>query len=136
VTTGGLGRVTKRIYSGLVGGKILTVRRYCDGREDRYALFSGLVLFRLVAPPLQPGVVGPYPVWDTWFPHHLSYPEFLAITGDPRYPRVQYPVNCSLFYSPLCVHLWKMNFFPESIFCDLNYKLSIILRVEILETNP
>jgi hypothetical protein len=66
------GWVTKRIYSGLVGGKILTVRRYCDGREDQYALFPGLVLFRLVTPPLQPGVVGPYPIWDTWFPSRLS----------------------------------------------------------------
>jgi hypothetical protein len=29
----------------------------------RCGLLSGLVHFRLVAPPLQPGVVGPYPVW-------------------------------------------------------------------------
>jgi hypothetical protein len=36
-----------------------------------YNLFSSLVLFRLVAPPLQLGVVGSYPVWGVWFPSHL-----------------------------------------------------------------
>jgi hypothetical protein len=34
-------------------------RRVEKWRRD---LLSGLVLFRLVVPPLQPGVVGPYPV--------------------------------------------------------------------------
>jgi hypothetical protein len=51
------------IYSGQTGGKILSIRGYCDEREDRYISFMGLVLFRLVAPPLQQGVVGLYPVW-------------------------------------------------------------------------
>jgi hypothetical protein len=32
----------------------------------------GLDLFRLVAPPLQRGVVGPYPVRGVWFPTHPS----------------------------------------------------------------
>jgi hypothetical protein len=27
--------------------------------------------FRLVAAPLQPGVMGPYLVWGVWFPSHL-----------------------------------------------------------------
>jgi hypothetical protein len=57
VTAGGLGRVTRRIYSGLIGGKVMSVHIYCDGREDWYTLFSGLVLFRLVTPPLQSGVM-------------------------------------------------------------------------------
>jgi hypothetical protein len=30
-------------------------------RSDGHGSFSGLVLFRLVAPPLQPGVVGLFP---------------------------------------------------------------------------
>jgi hypothetical protein len=34
-------------------------------------LFPRLVLFMLGAPPLQPRVVGPYPVWGVWFPSHL-----------------------------------------------------------------
>jgi hypothetical protein len=41
------------------GGKILPVYGYRDEREDQYGLFSVLVLFGLVAPPLQPGVAGP-----------------------------------------------------------------------------
>jgi hypothetical protein len=34
-------------------------------------LLLGLVLFRLVVPPLQPRVVGPYPVRGVWFPNRL-----------------------------------------------------------------
>jgi hypothetical protein len=26
---------------------------------------------RLVTPPVQPGVMGPYPVWGVWFSSHL-----------------------------------------------------------------
>jgi hypothetical protein len=36
-------------------------------------LLLGLVLFRLVVPPFQPGVVGPYPVQSVWFPSHLPF---------------------------------------------------------------
>jgi hypothetical protein len=43
----------------VLGGKILTVRGYRDGIEDRYRSFPGLIRFWLVAHPLQPGVVGP-----------------------------------------------------------------------------
>jgi hypothetical protein len=72
VTVRGPGQVTRRIYNGLVGGEIVTVHRYYDGREDWYRLFLGLIPFcRLVAPPLQLGVVGPYLVWRAWFPNHL-----------------------------------------------------------------
>jgi hypothetical protein len=40
--------------------------------------------FKLAAPPLQPGAVGPYPVRGTWFPNSLplegigSYPDLLS----------------------------------------------------------
>jgi hypothetical protein len=44
--------------NGQTGGKILT-----------------LVLFRLVGPPLQPGVVGPYLVRGVWFPSRLLLKE-------------------------------------------------------------
>jgi hypothetical protein len=37
-----------------------------------HGLLPGLVLFELVVPPLQPGVVGPYPVQGVWFPSHLQ----------------------------------------------------------------
>jgi hypothetical protein len=47
------------------------------GRLDKWqkrkrGLLLGLVFFRLVAPPLQPGVVGLYLVWGLWFPRHLA----------------------------------------------------------------
>jgi hypothetical protein len=45
---------------GQIGGEILPVHGYHDGRGDRYRSFRDLVLFRLVAHPLQLGVVGPY----------------------------------------------------------------------------
>jgi hypothetical protein len=48
-----------RIYCGQTGGQILSVRAYLDEREDWYESFLDLVLFRMVAPPLQLGVVGP-----------------------------------------------------------------------------
>jgi hypothetical protein len=53
----------------------------------------GLALFRWVTPPLQPRVVGPYPIRDVWFPSRLSLEETdriqknLAVIDDPRYPR-------------------------------------------------
>jgi hypothetical protein len=47
-----------RVYSGQIGGEILSVYGYHDGREDRYESFLSLIPFRLVAPPLQPGVLG------------------------------------------------------------------------------
>jgi hypothetical protein len=59
--------------------------------KDWCRLLPGLVLFSLVAPPLQPGVVGAYPVYGTWFPSRLllegtrPYLDFFAITGSPWY---------------------------------------------------
>jgi hypothetical protein len=61
-------------------------------RSDDRGSFSGLVLFRLVAPLLQPGVVGPFPGMWCMVPQpfavggNRSYPEFWAVTGGPRYP--------------------------------------------------
>jgi hypothetical protein len=60
-----------RIYSGQTGGQILSVRAYLDEREDWYESFLDLVLFRMVAPPLQLGVVGPNLVLGAWFPSYL-----------------------------------------------------------------
>jgi hypothetical protein len=42
------------------GGKILPAHVYCDEEERWCGLLRGSVLFRLVAPPLQAAVVGPY----------------------------------------------------------------------------
>jgi hypothetical protein len=64
-------RVTRRIYSEQTDGEILPVHGYRDGRVDRYRSFSGLVLFSLVVPLLQLGVVGPYLIWGAWFPSRL-----------------------------------------------------------------
>jgi hypothetical protein len=53
-----------RFYYGQTGGEILFVCVHRAEREDRYGLFLGLVLFRLVIPPLQQGVVESYQVWS------------------------------------------------------------------------
>jgi hypothetical protein len=65
VTTEGPGLVTRRMYSGSIGDKILTIRGYCDGRDDQHGLFPGLILFRLMTSPLETGVVRPYSVHNT-----------------------------------------------------------------------
>jgi hypothetical protein len=54
-----------------IGGKILPARIYRNEEERWRRLLLDSVLFRLVAPPLQPGVVEPYLVWIVWFPSHL-----------------------------------------------------------------
>jgi hypothetical protein len=46
------------------GGEILPTHTHCRVEKHKRGLLLGLVLFRLVAPPLQPGVVGLYPVWS------------------------------------------------------------------------
>jgi hypothetical protein len=49
--------------AGQTGGGILLVHVYRKERKGAVWISPGvLVLFKLVAPPLQPGVVGPYPV--------------------------------------------------------------------------
>jgi hypothetical protein len=79
-------------YDGLTGGKILPTHGHLDREKDWFELLLGLVLFRLVVPPLQPGVVGTYPVWvfDSLAVYcwremgHIQI--YWAITNKPRYP--------------------------------------------------
>jgi hypothetical protein len=58
-------------WSWQLGGEILLAHVYYNEDERWCRLLLGLVLFRLVAPLLQPGVVGPYLVRGVWFPSHL-----------------------------------------------------------------
>jgi hypothetical protein len=48
------------VYSGQAGGEILYICVYRDEIEDWYGSLLDLIPFRLAAPPLQSGVVGPY----------------------------------------------------------------------------
>jgi hypothetical protein len=81
--------------TGLTGDEILPASGYCDGGKDWCRLLLGLVLFRLVVPPLQLGVIGPYLVQGTWFPSHLplegtkSYSNCLGRNRRPAVPGVQ-----------------------------------------------
>jgi hypothetical protein len=52
----------------LTGGDVLPACSYWDGKKDWCRVLTVLVLFRLVVPPLLPGVVGPYLVQSIWFP--------------------------------------------------------------------
>jgi hypothetical protein len=54
-----------------IGSKILAAHVYRNEEKWLCGLFLSLVLFKLVAPPPHPGVVGPYPVRGVWFPGHL-----------------------------------------------------------------
>jgi hypothetical protein len=60
----------------------------------------GLVHFKLVVPPLQAGVVGPYLAWGAWFLSHLpleetgSYPDLLGRNWRPTVPGVQ---DCDMY---------------------------------------
>jgi hypothetical protein len=60
------GRVLGRgvTWSRLTCGEILLAHDYRDRGTYWCRLLMCLVLFRLVVPPLQPGVVGPYPLQD------------------------------------------------------------------------
>jgi hypothetical protein len=53
------------------GLEILHARVYHNEGKRRYGFLLGLVLCRLVDPPLQLGVVGPYLVWGVWLPNPL-----------------------------------------------------------------
>jgi hypothetical protein len=48
------------MWKRLTGDKILPTRDYRNEKKQWCGLLSDLVLFRLVAPPLQAGVVGLY----------------------------------------------------------------------------
>jgi hypothetical protein len=52
-------------------GEILSTHVYRKAKKWWCRLPPNLVLFRLVAPPLQIEVVGPYLVCGVWFPSHL-----------------------------------------------------------------
>jgi hypothetical protein len=56
---------------GQTGGEILPTHVYRNEEQRWCKLLLCSVLFRLVAPPLQPGVVGPYLVQGVSFPSHL-----------------------------------------------------------------
>jgi hypothetical protein len=90
-----------RSYNEWTGDEITFICGYRGEREDRNGFGLGLVLFRLVAPPLQPGVVEPYPVRGAWFHSRLplegteSYSEFWAVTSGLWYPRYKTPIIAS-----------------------------------------
>jgi hypothetical protein len=53
---------------GQSGGEILAAHANLSVEKQRCGLLSGLICFRMVAPPLQPGVLGPsswYEVYDS-----------------------------------------------------------------------
>jgi hypothetical protein len=52
-------------------GKILSVHVYRNDEERWCRLLPCSILFRLVTPLLQPGVVGAYLVRGVWLPSHL-----------------------------------------------------------------
>jgi hypothetical protein len=64
-----LGRGGRR--DGQTGDKIQFVCAYHRVEKWRHGFPPGLILFRLAAPPLQTGVVGPYLVWGIRFPSRL-----------------------------------------------------------------
>jgi hypothetical protein len=61
----GRGRMVKQVAKSSLPAPIVA-RKKC-----KHELLLGLVLFRLVAPPLQPRVVVLYLIWGVWFPSHL-----------------------------------------------------------------
>jgi hypothetical protein len=85
--------------TGVTGGEILPAHGYRDGKKDWCGVLLGLILFRLIFPPLQPRVVGPYPVWSIRFSSHLLlegtklYPVLLGCNRRPVVPGVQDPDN-------------------------------------------
>jgi hypothetical protein len=60
-----------RRWNGQTGCEILHAHVYRNEGKQRHGLLPGLVLFRLVAPPLHPGVLGPCLVWGVSFPSRL-----------------------------------------------------------------
>jgi hypothetical protein len=53
---------------GLTGDEILSAHDFRDEGECWCGWLSGLILFRLVIPPLHLGVVGSYLIRGAWFP--------------------------------------------------------------------
>jgi hypothetical protein len=78
-------RITRRIYIGQTSAKILSVCGYRDGRENWYESFQSLVPFRLVAHPLQLGVVRPDLIHGAWFPSCLPLEETYLLRCPPTW---------------------------------------------------
>jgi hypothetical protein len=55
----------------LTGGEFLPAYYYDNRGVHWHGLLPDLVLSKLVVPPLQPRMVGPYPICDVWFPNGL-----------------------------------------------------------------
>jgi hypothetical protein len=89
---GSLPRVDERAERGRWMAKFHLPVLIVGWRSDGHGSFLGLVPFRLVSPPLEPRVVGPFS--GTWCMvlqlfiagGNRSYLKFWAITGGPRYP--------------------------------------------------
>jgi hypothetical protein len=120
-----------RIYNRQTGGEILPVRSYHVGREDQYRLFPSLVIFSLLSPPLQPGVVGPYPTRSAWFPDHLLLKGTARIhisqvvIGGPRYQGYKTPTPSEEFLK------WKR--FMRPLLQDALFKLRFVtLHVNLI----
>jgi hypothetical protein len=82
---GGKGRQVAKSYSPMLNRRVVNRRRGWS---------SELILFRLVAFPLQPIVVGPFPSMRCMVPklfvtggNRLDTRFFWAVTGGPRYMR-------------------------------------------------
>jgi hypothetical protein len=77
-------------HVGQTGGEILPAHDYRNEEKRWCRLHPGSILFRLVAPPLQPGVVGTYPVRGVWFHSHLLLVGTgqIHILGYNRWPAV------------------------------------------------
>jgi hypothetical protein len=58
-------------WNGMTASEILPPHDYRNEGKRWCGLVPGLILFRLVTPPLQQIVVGSYPVRDVWFSSHL-----------------------------------------------------------------
>jgi hypothetical protein len=52
--------------------EIMPAHGYRNGGSDWCGLLTDGIIFRFGVPPLQPGVVGSYPVQGMWFHSHLS----------------------------------------------------------------
>jgi hypothetical protein len=55
--------LTRRVYDKRTGCEIMSVHACRDETEDQYVSLSDLILFRLMAPPLQPGEMESYLIW-------------------------------------------------------------------------
>jgi hypothetical protein len=68
-----LGRGGRR--TGQTDGEILPIYVYHNEEERWYGLLPGSDFFRLIAPPLQSGVVRLYLIHGVWFSSHLLLEE-------------------------------------------------------------